>query len=95
MPHPKYGERHTCFECGTKFYTMNKPHPICPKCGADQRKAPKKPSGRAPKTPVVVEDYEAEDDTLIEDVDDFTGADEETFSPDDELLVDDVPDQEY
>ena len=34
------GTKHTCFKCGTKFYDMKKPAPICPKCGADQRESP-------------------------------------------------------
>ena len=33
-----------CFECGAKFYDLNKPDPLCPKCGVDQRNAPKQPS---------------------------------------------------
>ena len=34
------GNKHVCFKCGTKFYDLKKPGPICPKCGADQRDAP-------------------------------------------------------
>ena len=34
------GTKHTCFKCGTKFYDMKKPEPICPKCGTDQRESP-------------------------------------------------------
>lgn len=37
----KLGARFTCFECGTKFYDLNKPEPLCPECGADQNNAPK------------------------------------------------------
>ncbi len=33
----KLGKRYSCFECELKFYDLNKPEPICPKCGADQR----------------------------------------------------------
>ena len=36
----RLGERFTCFQCGTKFYTLNKPEPTCPECSADQRNAP-------------------------------------------------------
>ena len=36
----KLGNRHTCFECGQKFYDLNRPDPLCPKCGADQRNNP-------------------------------------------------------
>jgi len=34
------GTKYTCFKCGTKFYDMRKPTPVCPKCGADQRDSP-------------------------------------------------------
>lgn len=39
MPAKDLGLKHTCFKCGTKFYDMKKPEPVCPKCGADQREA--------------------------------------------------------
>ena len=35
------GVKHVCFGCGVRFYDMNKPEPICPKCSADQRQRPK------------------------------------------------------
>lgn len=28
------GTKWTCFKCGTKYYDMKKPDPVCPKCGA-------------------------------------------------------------
>lgn len=31
----KYGNKFTCWSCGTKFYDLGKPDPKCPKCGAD------------------------------------------------------------
>ncbi|MED5370907.1 MAG: FYDLN acid domain-containing protein [Myxococcota bacterium] len=34
------GTRFTCYECGAKFYDMNKPEAICPSCGADQANDP-------------------------------------------------------
>lgn len=36
----KLGTRYTCFDCGQKFYDLNRPEPLCPKCGADQRNNP-------------------------------------------------------
>ncbi len=36
----KLGTRYSCFECGLKFYDLNRPDPLCPKCGADQRTNP-------------------------------------------------------
>lgn len=34
------GIKYVCFKCGTKFYDLRKPEPVCPKCGADQRQSP-------------------------------------------------------
>lgn len=34
------GTRYTCYECEKKFYDLNRPEPICPGCGADQREDP-------------------------------------------------------
>ena len=36
----RLGTRYTCFGCGVRFYDLNKPEPICPKCGVDQRDTP-------------------------------------------------------
>ncbi len=36
----KLGTRWTCFSCTGSFYDLNKPEPICPRCGADQRESP-------------------------------------------------------
>ena len=36
----KLGNRFTCYECGTKFYDLNRPAALCPDCGADQTGAP-------------------------------------------------------
>ena len=34
------GNRYVCFECGCKFYDLNKPEPLCPDCNANQHDAP-------------------------------------------------------
>ena len=55
------GTKFTCFNCGTKFYDFNKPEPLCPKCGADQkqspanRPAPEPRKGRLAAIPKVIE----------------------------------------
>ncbi|MCB9680402.1 MAG: FYDLN acid domain-containing protein [Alphaproteobacteria bacterium] len=36
----KLGTRYVCFQCGTKFYDLNRPEPTCPECGANQQEAP-------------------------------------------------------
>jgi hypothetical protein len=32
------GKRCKCYKCGTKFYDLGKPHPLCPTCSEDQNK---------------------------------------------------------
>ena len=41
------GNKFTCFSCQAKFYDLNKPEAICPKCKANQKDAPKEKRGRA------------------------------------------------
>ena len=36
----RLGRRYTCFSCGCKFYDLNRPEALCPKCGADQKENP-------------------------------------------------------
>ncbi len=89
MPAKDLGTKHTCFKCGTRFYDLKKPEPICPKCGADQRQSPaSKPSPAAerrsrpakPVAPVApVEEAEAEPD---DDAD--ADADEDAEDADDD-----------
>ncbi len=40
MPARDLGTKYVCYRCGTKFYDMKKPDPLCPKCGANQRESP-------------------------------------------------------
>ena len=40
MPSKDLGQKLTCWKCGTKFYDLKKPDPVCPKCGANPREAP-------------------------------------------------------
>jgi uncharacterized protein (TIGR02300 family) len=88
MPVKELGTKHTCFKCGTRFYDLKKPEPICPKCGADQRQGPaSKPSSadkrRAapkaappPKPEVDETETEAELDEELEADEDADEADE-------------------
>lgn len=36
----KLGRKWACYSCEAKFYDLNKPEPICPRCQADQRESP-------------------------------------------------------
>ena len=97
MTHPKYGQRYTCFQCGVKFFDLNKPKPLCPKCGADQKKAPKKSVSKA--KPVIPDDFDdnVDDDAIDGDISDFPMKEEEDdrFDPDhDHLSIDDIPEDD-
>ena len=56
------GTKYTCFKCGSKFYDLNRPKALCPKCGADQREAPKQTGRQRPAAvaPKVLPDLERE-----------------------------------
>jgi hypothetical protein len=58
------GQRFTCFDCETKFYDLNKPDPVCPSCGVDQRSKPDDtPTKRAPP-PLPIAKPEEEESVL-------------------------------
>lgn len=86
----KLGRKWACFECGRKFYDLNHPEPICPRCGADQRARPKEttppspPPARVreprPLAPLLDDDDAATRDTSLsgEDLDlEITALDDE------------------
>lgn len=58
----RFGERHTCYACGCKFYDMHRSPPTCPRCGVD-----------VSHPPIPVEeatlDADVEDDASEPDVD--------------------------
>ena len=31
------GTRYKCYKCGTKFYDLSRPEPLCPSCGFNQK----------------------------------------------------------
>jgi uncharacterized protein (TIGR02300 family) len=88
MPATDLGTKYTCFKCGTKFYDMKKPAPLCPKCGADQRESPalkappaaeRRPRARPvePKPAEVEVEPELEEDAEVEDDEADEPADDE------------------
>jgi uncharacterized protein (TIGR02300 family) len=86
MPAKDLGTKHTCFKCGTRFYDLKKPAPICPKCGADQRESPalKAPAERkraAPK-PAPVEPAVAVPEEVEEEAEEAVDEDEEPAADD-------------
>jgi uncharacterized protein (TIGR02300 family) len=86
MPAKDLGTKHTCFKCGTKFYDLNKPEPICPKCGADQRQSPalkapapaeRRPRARPPEPKTEEVEVELEEDGELDDDEADEPADED------------------
>lgn len=75
----KYGAKFTCFSCGCKFYDLNRPTAVCPKCGSDQANAPKIPvaTKKVAAPARVVVDEEPEFDA--EDAEDVAGLDPDEF----------------
>lgn len=53
----KYGKKHACWSCGTKFYDFGKPDPKCPKCQADPAAAPATESAAA-----AIDDFDDDDE---------------------------------
>lgn len=47
----KLGTKWSCYQCGSRFYDLHRPEPLCPKCGADQRQRPKVSLQSAPAPP--------------------------------------------
>lgn len=31
------GTRYKCYKCGSKFYDLGRPEPLCPSCGVNQK----------------------------------------------------------
>ncbi len=76
-PASKLGTKYSCFSCEAKFYDLNRPEPICPKCGTDQRDKPKEqantrgqPAGRRaavrPMAPLLDDDESVARDEEID-----------------------------
>jgi hypothetical protein len=73
----KLGQRWVCYACEAKFYDLNRPEPLCPKCKADQRESPvfakpkrvraKKAEPKAPPTPAPAVEPIVEDTLRLED----------------------------
>ncbi|MGE4651948.1 MAG: FYDLN acid domain-containing protein [Myxococcota bacterium] len=54
-PDSKLGTKYECFSCSAKFYDLKRPEALCPRCGEDQAKAPKRPKARRVPLPPVEE----------------------------------------
>ena len=85
------GEKYICFKCRAKFYDLGKPEPICPKCGADQREAPRQVRPKMPPPVAVVPDSEVAEERpvkrsrLLDEDEDEIVVDTDADAPDDDL----------
>jgi hypothetical protein len=68
MVKAEWGQRFICFKCGTRFYDLKKAVPVCPKCAADQTKAPVKSSSTPsrPRPRALVPDEVDVDDRVVD-----------------------------
>ena len=94
------GRRYTCFSCGCKFYDLNRPEAICPRCGKDQIDDPspdprvaamaasKKAKAAAAANPAPAEPSEPDLDTDVAEDDDLN------IDLDDDEPIGDVDDEE-
>lgn len=88
----KLGTKWTCFRCAAKFYDLNKPLPLCPKCAADQRERPKvaptppAPAPRKQPRPMAPLLEDEDDGTVRYEEDIDLGVRTETDEPDEELF---------
>ena len=92
MPAKDLGAKYVCFKCGTKFYDMKRPDPVCPKCGANQRDSPVNKPGvegrraRVAAVPKVIEPEPEEAEILEEEeIQTFDDDEEPEAVEDDEL----------
>jgi hypothetical protein len=79
----RLGAKHLCFSCGLKFYDLNRPEPICPRCKSNQRERPKEsaskpapprpPEPRKPKPrdlgPLLEDEEAVPEEALAEEID--------------------------
>jgi uncharacterized protein (TIGR02300 family) len=89
---PELGTKHTCQNCGTKFFDLNKNPVVCPKCGAVQHVA-----ARATRAaPAEAEEEEAETGVELVSLDEAEPAESnaETTAEDDVEIEDDGSDDD-
>lgn len=90
----KLGTRWTCFSCSGAFYDLNKPDPVCPRCGADQRDTPKAEPPKAKrkrkaakkKKPAINPKLVEEDEPMVDESAGDLEFDNDNDSSDDENL---------
>lgn len=97
MARPELGTKHTCPECETKFYDLNKPEAVCPACGhvipneqeaAEEKEIPVIAETKAGlKPPETGDDFDDDEAGVIDDDKDLAD-----LSDDDAVVVADADD---
>ncbi|MCB1032806.1 MAG: FYDLN acid domain-containing protein [Acidobacteria bacterium] len=83
----KLGTKLECHSCGAKFYDLERPDPICPKCGASQAEFKSSASSSDSKESRAAK--KLEDEPAVDSVD----VDEDDVAPeDDDLDIEDFDD---
>ena len=97
MARPELGTKHTCPECETKFYDLNREEAVCPACGhvipneqeaAEDREIPVSAEAKAGLTPPETgDDFDADEAGIIDDDKDLAD-----LGDDDAVVVADTDD---
>jgi uncharacterized protein (TIGR02300 family) len=92
------GEKHTCPECGAKFYDLGKHPVVCPKCKtvittADDSAKPKRSREKPKAAPVKAKSKAVDEDEDEDDDDEDEDDEDEDEDEDDEDLDDDETDE--
>jgi uncharacterized protein (TIGR02300 family) len=90
----EWGNRFVCYSCGCKYYDLNRPEPLCPRCGADPKEvaAGSKATTRQSRASAPSETEEGDSEVMDDSVDvefDASGAIEEEEVEDDSEEDDD------
>jgi hypothetical protein len=80
----RFGKKFTCYKCGSKFYDLNRPEAVCPKCGANQGDAP---TTKSAFTPIAASEDAEEEETRRRPAESLY--DDDTIDVDDDLDLDD------
>lgn len=85
MPNVKLGNKHSC-SCGVKYYDLEKPDPVCPKCGSrPENKVPGASRKRRKSDKDDLDDNSVPDPGHTDDDDAGDGDDDLDLGDDDDL----------
>ena len=99
MAKREWGAKHTCVNCGAKFYDLHRNPIICPKCGTEVEVEAVRPNRRRPQVQPAPQPQPASTETVVETAVDESDDDsdeviDEIDSDGDADLVDGIDDSE-